>query len=158
MIPPALFFLTPSLGTELMPFACRWSALTGPTATMWLVTLLLSLPLTIPVRADELAGLPKVPPGFEIRLLARVPTVTYACQIATRPDGALFVAEDPMDQVGPSNQPIDRILLFREGQEPIVFADKMNAVFGMAWHEGALYVMHMPYLSILRDTRRRRPG
>jgi glucose/arabinose dehydrogenase len=57
-----------------------------------------------------------------------------------------------MDQVGPSNQPIDRILLFREGKEPVVFADKLNAVFGMAWYDGALYVMNMPRLTVLRDT------
>ena len=57
-----------------------------------------------------------------------------------------------MDQVGPSNQPIDRILLFREGKELVVFAEKMNAVFGMAWYEGALYVMNMPRLTVLRDT------
>ena len=57
-----------------------------------------------------------------------------------------------MDQVGPSNQPIDRILLFREGKEPVVFAEKLNAVFGMAWHDGALYVMNMPRLTVLRDT------
>jgi putative membrane-bound dehydrogenase-like protein len=96
--------------------------------------------------------LPTVPAGFEIRLLASVPTVEYPCQLATAPDGALYVAEDPMDQVGPSNQPIDRILLFREGKEPVVFADKLNAVFGMAWYEGALYVMNMPRLTVLRDT------
>ena len=96
--------------------------------------------------------LPTVPAGFEIRLLAGVPTVEYPCQLATAPDGALYVAEDPMDQVGPSNQPIDRILLFREGKEPVVFAEKLNAVFGMAWYEGALYVMNMPRLTVLRDT------
>jgi putative membrane-bound dehydrogenase-like protein len=96
--------------------------------------------------------LPTVPAGFEIRLVAGVPDVEYPCQLATAPDGALYVAEDPMDQVGPSNQPIDRILVFREGKEPVVFADKLNAVFGMAWYEGALYVMNMPRLTVLRDT------
>jgi putative membrane-bound dehydrogenase-like protein len=107
--------------------------------------------LTIAAPAAE-PPLPVVPPGFAIRLVAAVPTVEYPCQLATAPDGSLFVAEDPMDQVGPSNQPIDRILLFREGKEPVVFADKLNAVFGMAWYEGALYVMNMPRLTVLRDT------
>ena len=98
------------------------------------------------------AALPKVPEGFKIRLVAAVPAVQYPCQVATAPDGSLFVAEDPMDQVGPANKPGDRVLLFREGKEPVVFAETLNAVFGMVWHRGALYVMNMPCLTVLRDT------
>ncbi len=56
-----------------------------------------------------------------------------------------------MDQVGPANKPIDRILLFREGKDPVVFAEKLNAIFGMVWHDGALYVMNMPHLTVFRD-------
>ena len=52
-------------------------------------------------------ALPKVPEGFQIRLVAAVPAVQYPCQVATAPDGSLFVAEDPMDQVGPY-EPADR--------------------------------------------------
>jgi putative membrane-bound dehydrogenase-like protein len=99
-----------------------------------------------------LGALPTVPEGFKVRLVAAVPAVTYPCQIATAPDGALFVAEDPMDQVGPYEADHGRILLFREGKEPIVYAEGFRAIFGMAWHDGALYVMHMPRLTVLRDT------
>ena len=97
------------------------------------------------------AQLPKVPEGFKIRLVAAVPAVQYPCQVATAPDGSLFVGEDPMDQIGPATEPIDRILLFRDGKEPVVFAEKLNAIFGMVWHDGALYVMNMPHLTVLRD-------
>jgi putative membrane-bound dehydrogenase-like protein len=97
------------------------------------------------------AATPRVPDGFKIRLVAAVPAVQYPCQVATAPDGSLFVGEDPMDQIGPANKPIDRILLFREGKEPVVFADKLNAIFGMVWHDGALYVMNMPHLTVFRD-------
>lgn len=97
------------------------------------------------------AALPRVPEGFEIRLVAAVPAVQYPCQVFSAPDGALYVAENPMDQIGPADQPIDRILVFRDGRPPVVFADKLNAVFGMAWRDDSLYVMHMPYLSIFRD-------
>ena len=55
-------------------------------------------------------------------------------------------------------KPIDRILLFRDGKEPVVFAEKLNAIFGMVWHDGALYVMNMPHLTVFRDKRRRRQG
>jgi putative membrane-bound dehydrogenase-like protein len=95
---------------------------------------------------------PKVPEGFRIRLIAAVPAVKYPCQLATAPDGSLFVGEDPMDQVGPADKPIDKILLFRPGQEPVVFAENLSAIFGMLWHDGALYVMNMPNLTVLRDT------
>jgi putative membrane-bound dehydrogenase-like protein len=97
------------------------------------------------------AALPEVPEGFKIRLVAAVPAVQYPCQVATAPDGSLFVGEDPMDQVGPADKPIDRILLFRDGKDPVVFAEKLNAIFGMLWHDNALYVMNMPHLTVFRD-------
>jgi putative membrane-bound dehydrogenase-like protein len=118
-----------------------------------------ALPATLPLALllvlapAAIAGtLPRVPDGFRARLVATVPAVTYPCQVATAPDGALFVAEDPMDQVGPYEADHGRILLFRDGQDPIVFADGFRAIFGMAWRDGALYVMNMPRLTVLRDT------
>lgn len=98
------------------------------------------------------AALPKVPDGFEVRLVATVPAVLYPCQVATAPDGSLFVAEDPMDQVGPYEANHGRILRFQEGKEPFLYADGFRAIQGMAWHDGTLYVSHMPFLSVLRDT------
>ncbi len=110
------------------------------------------LVLTVLAASSVRADLPKLPDGFECRLVASVPAVEFPCQVATAPGGDLFIAEDPMDQVGPYESDNGRILLFREGQDPLVFAEGLRAVFGMAWHDGALYVMHMPYLSIFRDT------
>jgi putative membrane-bound dehydrogenase-like protein len=111
--------------------------------------------LAAPARAD----LPEVADGFEIRLFAAVPAATFPCQVGTAPDGSLFVAEDPMDQVGPFEADHGRILRFGPGPDgkpsaaaPTVFADNLRAVFGMAWRDDALYVMHMPYLSVFRDT------
>ncbi len=117
----------------------------------WFAALVLGVFLSSAAVSPARADLPKVPDGFKIRLVAAVPAVQYPCQVATAPDGSLFVGEDPMDQVGPATKPIDRILLFREGKEPVVFADKLNAIFGMVWHDGALYVMNMPHLTVLRD-------
>ena len=126
----------------------RWGRVSP---VLWVACLGLTLALDVGTAVVARAALPSVPEGFEIRLLATVPAVEYTCQVATAPDGSLFVAEDPMDQIGPYNQPLDKILVFREGKEPVVFADKLNAVFGMAWYEGALYVMNMPKLTVLRD-------
>jgi putative membrane-bound dehydrogenase-like protein len=94
---------------------------------------------------------PKVPEGFEARLVATVPAVTFPSQVATAPDGSLFVAEDPMDQVGPYDAFHGRILRFHNGQDAVVFADGFRAIQGMAWHNGALYVSHMPFLTIIKD-------
>src|SRR4051812_27737623 len=110
-------------------------------------TLLLVLGLALSARG----ALPKVPEGFEVRLVATVPAVLYPCQVATAPDGALFVAEDPMDQVGPYEANHGRILIFREGKDPVVYADGFRAIQGMAWHDGSLYVSHMPFLTVIRD-------
>ncbi len=98
------------------------------------------------------AGLPKVPDDFEVRLVANVPSFLYACQVAAAPDGALYVAVDPMDQVGPYESHHGKIYVYREGKEPVLFAEGFRAIFGMAWYEGALYVSHMPFLSVVRDT------
>jgi putative membrane-bound dehydrogenase-like protein len=97
------------------------------------------------------ADLPTVPEGFDIRLVASVPAVAFPTQVATAPGGWLFVGEDPMDQVGPYEADDGRILLFRDGADPVVYAEGLRPVFGMAWREGSLYVMHMPYLSVFRD-------
>ncbi len=111
-----------------------------------------ALVVALMASAPAIAALPKVPEGFKVRLVAAVPAVTYPCQIATGPDGALFVAEDPMDQVGPYEADLGRILLFKDGKDPVVFAQGFRAVFGMVWHDGAIYVMNMPRLTVLRDT------
>ena len=42
--------------------------------------------------------------------------------------------------------------MFRDGKDPVVFADGFRAIFGMAWHDGSLYVCHMPFLTVVRDT------
>jgi putative membrane-bound dehydrogenase-like protein len=97
------------------------------------------------------ADLPKAPQGFEVRLIASVPAVVYPCQLAAAPDGSLFIAEDPMDQVGPYEAAHGRILRFRDGEEPVEFAAGFRAIFGMAWHDGSLYVCHMPFLTVIRD-------
>ena len=117
------------------------------TPRAWWLALAVFVGLAGPLSADLI----KVPADFEVKLVASVPTVTYPSQVATAPDGGLFVAEDPMDQSGPFESANGRILRFVEGKNPTVFASGLRPVFGMAWHEGALYVSHMPFLSVFRD-------
>ena len=96
-------------------------------------------------------GPPQVPADFEVRLVAYVPAIHFPSQVATAPGGDLFIAEDPMDQVGPYESKNGKILRLRDGKPPEVFAEGFRAIFGMTWHEGSLYVCHMPYLTVLRD-------
>jgi putative membrane-bound dehydrogenase-like protein len=127
-------------------------ALDRPPAAFYVpITALVSLAWSL--TSPTLAAGPKVPEGFTVRLVASVPAVQYPCQVATAPDGSLFVAEDPMDQVGPYEAYDGRIVRFVQGTgEPRVFAEGFRAVQGMAWRDGALYVCHMPYLTVVRDT------
>ena len=119
-----------------------------PTLRVRWFTLVMGLSLSGPAWAD----LVKVPADFEVKLVASVPTVTYPSQVATAPDGSLFVGEDSMDQTGPFEGSNGRILRFVDGKPPTVFASGLRPVFGMVWHDGTLYVSHMPYLSVFRDT------
>lgn len=96
-------------------------------------------------------AVPRVPDGFEARLVATVPAVLYPCQVATAPGHRLFVAEDPMDQIGPYESFHGRILQFVNDQDPAVFAEGFRAIQGMAWRDDALYVCHMPFLTVVRD-------
>ena len=107
--------------------------------------------LLLALAATARAELPRVPEGFKARLVASVPAVQAPCQVAAAPDGSLFVAEDPMDQAGPSESKNGRILRFVEGKDPVVYAEGFRAIFGMAWRDGSLYVSHMPYLTVLKD-------
>src|SRR5438309_532780 len=77
------------------------------------------------------------------------PDLPYPCPLSTAPDGSLFVAVDPMDQVGPYESMDGKIYLYRDGKDPVVFAEGFRAVFGMAFRDGELYVSHMPFLTVL---------
>lgn len=118
--------------------------------------LALALSLASPAAGNEGAGaLPIVPDGFAVDLVAAVPEILWPSAVLALPDGSLLVAEDPMDMPGPTNEPLDRILRFAFGEdgsyEKTVFASGLNAVFGLEWIDGAVYVMNMPHLTVLRD-------
>jgi len=99
----------------------------------------------------------QVPAGFKVNLVDKVPDIEHPSAVTCDAEGNLFVGEDPMDMRGPSTEPIDRIVRYRwdkRGGPPVktVFCDKLSAVFGMVWYEGALYVMNAPYYTMLKDT------
>lgn len=95
------------------------------------------------------------PAGFAVDLIDSAPRLLWPSAVHCRADGSLLVAEDPMDMPGPADQPIDRIWLYRwnadGGFTRTLFAEKLYATFGLEEIDGAIYVMNMPHLTVLRD-------
>ena len=116
--------------------------MTTARASRLIAALLLMASMT---HVADAAGLPKVPDDFEIRVVANVPAVLYPCQVATAPDGVLFIAEDPMDQVGPYESDHGKILMMRDGKDPVVFAEGFRADvrYGLARRDHSMSC-HMP--------------
>jgi len=96
-------------------------------------------------------ALPAVTPGWSIDLAACSPQILYPTAIVAAPDGTIYLGSDPMDMPGPPTSAIDRILTFKEGKVG-VFAEALWSVMGLEWIDGALFVVHAPFLSALRDT------
>ena len=95
--------------------------------------------------------------GFKVELLYQVPDVEHPSVVACDDKGNLFIGEDPMDMRGPTTKEFDRILYVTFNADgsvkrKTVFAENLSAVFGMIWHDGALYVMHAPHYTMFRDT------
>ena len=105
----------------------------------------------------QVAFAQKVPDGFKAELLYGVPEIEHPSVVTCDDVGNLFVGEDPMDMRGPTNKEFDRVLyiVFDQEGKPVrktVFCENLSAVFGLIWHEGALYVMHAPHYTMFKDT------
>src|SRR3954463_748956 len=101
----------------------------------------------------------KVPAGFKATLFACDPLIEYPSVIAVGPrPGALFVAADYMTGLGTEIVRRDEVRLVEDtdgdgyADKATVYADKFNSIQGLLYHDGALYVMHAPYLTVLRGT------
>lgn len=95
------------------------------------------------------------PPGFAVDLVDSAPNLRWPSAVHCRADGSLLVAEDPMDMPGPTDQPLDRIWLYRWKEDGsftrTLFAENLFACFGLEEIGDAVYVMNMPHLTVLRD-------
>src|SRR5215510_11217253 len=102
----------------------------------------------------------KLPPGFRSTLFACDPFIEYPSAIAAGPRaGSVFVAVDYMTGLGTEIVRRDEIRLIEDtdgdgyADKATVFAKGFNSIQGLAYHDGTLYVMHAPFLSVLRVTR-----
>ncbi|MDB5349990.1 MAG: putative heme-binding protein [Planctomycetota bacterium] len=107
--------------------------------------------LTISARAADPKGLPEVPPGWKIAIVAEAPKILFPTAIVAAPDGTVYLGQDPMDMPGPPTKPIDSVVAIKDGKVS-VFADNLWSVMGLEWIDGTLYVVHAPFLSAFTDT------
>jgi putative membrane-bound dehydrogenase-like protein len=94
---------------------------------------------------------PKGPPDWKVEVVLETPKVNYCSVVCCAPDGRIFLAEDPMDMIGPPNRPIDRILCIHPDGRITTYAENLYAVFGLYYMDGKLYVHHCPKFSVFDD-------
>ena len=97
--------------------------------------------------------------GFQATLFACDPLVEYPSVIAVGPrPGTLFVAHDYMTGLGKEIVRRDEVRLLEDtdgdgyADRSHVIAGGFNSIQGLAYHDGAVYVMHAPRLTALVDT------
>jgi putative membrane-bound dehydrogenase-like protein len=121
----------------------------------WSLAILAAL-LVVGSSASPALAQKAVSPDFKVELIYESPDIEHPSVVTCDDQGNLFVGEDPMDMRGPTTKHIDRVVYIRwdENGQPIktVFCENLAAVFGLIWHDGALYVMHAPLYSVFRDT------
>jgi putative membrane-bound dehydrogenase-like protein len=101
----------------------------------------------------------KLPPGFKATLFACDPFIEYPSVIAAGPKAnSLLVAIDYMTGLGTEIIKRDEVRLIEDtnadgyADKSTLFASGFNSIMGLAYHDGAVYVMHAPFLTVLRDT------
>jgi putative membrane-bound dehydrogenase-like protein len=117
----------------------------SPAATLFASAL---LAFFVPAASANQAPLPAAPEGFLVEPAALPPLVRRPVLACFDDRGRLFVADAAPHRVV--------VLEDADGDgrfdKSSVFADKLDAVQGMAWHDGALFVASPPSLWQLRDT------
>ena len=95
--------------------------------------------------------------GFKATLFACDPFIEYPSVIAIGPrDNTLFVAVDYMTGLGTEVVRRDEIRLIEDtdgggyADKSTVYATGFNSIQGVCYHDGAVYVMHAPFLTVLR--------
>ncbi len=103
----------------------------------------------------------KVPAGFKATLFACDPLIEYPSVISIGPKpGAIFVAIDYMTGLGTDGKVKSEVRLVEDtngdgyADRATVFAKGFNSIQGLAYHDGVVYVMHAPFLTALRDTKK----
>ena len=108
-----------------------------------------------PVDDKTINDVVKAPPGFKVSLYAAPPKIGYPVAVSVAPDNAVFVAVDEQGSLGrtPGGGRVMRCI-DEDGDGKAdhvnIFA-KMEHPRGVIAGEGAVWVMHPPFLSVFRD-------
>lgn len=100
----------------------------------------------------------KVPPAFKATLFACDPLIEYPSVLALGPrSNSIFLAHDYMTGLGEKIVRKDEIRLVEDtdgdgyADTSTVWAGGFNSIQGLACHDGRVFVMHSPLLTVLRD-------
>jgi len=93
----------------------------------------------------------KIPPGFKATLYACDPFIEYPSVIANGPkNGSIFVGVDYMTGLGTEIIRRSEVRLLEDtdgdgyADKSTVYAKEFGSIQGLAYHDGAVYVMHAP--------------
>jgi putative membrane-bound dehydrogenase-like protein len=101
----------------------------------------------------------KVPTQFKATLFACDPLIEYPSVLALGPRAnSIFLAHDYMTGLGEKIVRRDEIRLVEDidgdgyADKSTVWATNFSSIQGLAYHDGRVYVMHSPLLTVLRDS------
>jgi putative membrane-bound dehydrogenase-like protein len=100
----------------------------------------------------------KVPAPFKATLFACDPLIEYPSVLALGPrSNSIFLAHDYMTGLGEKIVRRDEVRLVEDtdgdgyADKSTVWATNFNSIQGLASHDGRVFVMHSPLLTVLRD-------
>jgi putative membrane-bound dehydrogenase-like protein len=100
----------------------------------------------------------KVPPQFKATLFACDPLIEYPSVLALGPrSNSIFLAHDYMTGLGEKIIRRDEVRLVEDtdgdgyADKSTLLADGFNSIQGLAYQDGRIFVMHSPFLTVLRD-------
>ena len=102
-------------------------------------------------------GLPQVPDGFKIELVASEPLVRNPCAMAFDSQGRMWIGMGPQYRNPKPDTPGDSVFLLRDTDadgnydKRQVFATGLNSIQGLAWHGRDLWIANSPDLTVVRD-------
>src|SRR5262249_47739134 len=101
----------------------------------------------------------QVPPHFKATLFACDPLIEYPSVLAVGPhSNSIFLAHDYMTGLGEAIIRRDEIRLVEDtdgdgyADKSTLWAGGFNSIQGLAYHDGRVFVMHSPLLTVLRDS------
>ena len=101
----------------------------------------------------------KVPAQFKATLFACDPLIEYPSVLALGPrSNSIFLAHDYMTGLGEKIIRRDEVRLVEDtdgdgyADKSTVWATNFNSIQGLAYHDMRVFVMHSPFLTVLRDS------